>query len=189
MIWGAVSAGRLVKVAPPAVTVTMTGTSPAPASEAGSVTVIWSKPGVFDRLMRMGLVAGSAVPVMSVVPMRTVTAAGAVTPRTPVSMMSSCVGAVSVSAEEQSPVAPEPAGRVVVTANGSPGGATHGFVTLSTAARPPGPFVEVKMSGCAALSATDVRMSAPLLKMATGSAGEGASPCGTTKLIWFGATK
>src|SRR5215204_1268531 len=168
----------------------MTGTSPAPASEAGSVTVIWSKPGVFDGLILMGLVAGSAVPVMSVVPMRTVTAGGAVTPRTPVSMMSNCVGTVSVCAEVQSPVVPEPAGLVVVTANGSPGGAMHGLVTLSTAARPPAPFVEVKMSGCAGLSSTDVRMSAPLLKMLT-AAGvvEEASAGGTTKLIWLGETK
>src|SRR5829696_2203271 len=145
---GAVSAGRLVNGPPAAVTVMMTGTSPAPASEGGSVTVIWSKPGVFDGPILMGDVLGSAVPMMSVVPMRTVTLAGAVTPRTPVTRNITCVATVSGCADVQSPVVPEPAGLVVITGNGSPGGAMHGLVTLSAAARPPGPFVEVKMSGC-----------------------------------------
>src|ERR1043166_8630818 len=127
---GAVSAGRLVKVPPLVVTETTTGTSPAPASVAGSSTMIWSKPVVCD-----------------------------------------------------------PFGTVVVTVNGSPEGATQGLVTLRTAARPPGPFVEVKMSGCAGFSCTEVRMTAPLLKMTTGCVAEAASAGGTTKLIWFGATK
>src|SRR5215207_6427432 len=183
---GAVSAGRLVNVPAVDATVMMTGTSPAPASEAGSVTVIWSKPGVFDGPMAMGLVAGSAVPTMSVVPMRTVTVAGAVTPRTPVTMKSSRVATVSVVVAVQTP----PVGLVEVTVNGSPVPETQLFVTLSAAARPPGPFVEVKMSGCAEFRTSDVRMSAPLLKMTTGAAvAEAASPGGTTKLIWFGATK
>src|SRR5215210_8977728 len=113
---GAVSAGRLVNVPAVAVTVTMTGTSPAPASEAGSVTVIWSNPGVFDGPILIGDVVVSAVPVMSVVPMRTVMLAGTVTPRTPVNMNVNCVATVSICAEVQSPVVPEPAGLVVVTA-------------------------------------------------------------------------
>src|SRR5205085_970547 len=120
---------------------------------------------------------------MSVVPMRTVTLLAVVTPRTPVNIMSSCVATVSVCAEEQSPLA-EPTGLVVVTEKGSPGGATHGFVTLSTAARPPAPFDEVNMSGCAGLIKTEVRMTAPLLKIVTGSAVVlDASPRGTTKFI------
>src|ERR1043165_5807279 len=126
---GAVSAGRLVKVPAAVTTVTMTGTSPAPASDEGSVTLIWSKPGVFDGPIVTGLSA-AAVPTMSVVPILTVTPAGLVTPRTPVSIISSCVGTVSVCAEEQSPLA-DPTGLVVVTEKGSPGGATQGFVTLS----------------------------------------------------------
>src|SRR5215212_3661236 len=144
---GAVSAGRLVNVPPVATTVTMTGTSPAPASDAGSVTLIWSKPGVFEGPTVTGLSA-AAVPTMSVVPMRTVTPLALVNPRTPVSIINNCVATVSVCAEVQSPPA-DPTGLIVITEKGSPGGATQGFVTLSTAARPPAPFVEVKMSGCA----------------------------------------
>ena len=41
------------------------------------------------------------------------------------------VATVSVCADVQSPVVPEPAGLVVVTGTGSPGGAMHGLVTLS----------------------------------------------------------
>src|SRR5215213_288899 len=185
---GAVSAGRLVNVPPVVTTVTMTGTSPAPASEAGSVTLIWSKPGVFEGLTVTGLSA-AAVPTMSVVPMRTVMPLAVATPRTPVSTMSNCVATVSVSAEVQSPP-PDPTGRVVVTAKGSPGGATQGFVTLSTAARPPGPFVEVKMSGCAGFRTSEVRMTAPLLNIVTGKAVvPAASPRGTTKFICPDETK
>src|SRR5215211_4999817 len=183
---GAESAGRLVNVVPPEVTVMMTGTSPAPASEAGSVTVIWSKPGVFDGPTAMGLVAGSAVPTMSVVPMRTVTVAGEVTPRTPVTMKSRRVATVSVVVAVQTP----PVGLEEVTANGSPAPETQLFVTLSAAARPPGPFVEVKMSGCAMFRSSDVRVSVPLLKTTTGAAVvEPARPGGTTKVSWPGETK
>ncbi len=64
---GAESAGRLL--VPP--TVTMTGESPAPASEAGSSTTIWSKPGVSDGPTEM-----MAAPVRSVSLMRTVTRRG-----------------------------------------------------------------------------------------------------------------
>ena len=87
---GAVSAGRLVNV-PPVVTVTMTGTSPAPASEAGSVTMIWSKPGVCDGPTETMAVAGQVVAPMSDRAVRTVGVRRG-EPRTPVSMMSSCVG-------------------------------------------------------------------------------------------------
>src|SRR5919199_1197082 len=121
---GAESAGRLD---PPFVTETTTGTSPAPASDAGSSTMIWSKPGVSEGPTAcIGPLTGSAVPVIVVV---------------------------------QLPVVCEPFGIVVVTANGSPEGATQGLVTFRTAARPPGPVVEVKISGCDALRSTDERMS------------------------------
>src|SRR5437764_287242 len=116
---GAESAGRLVNVAPPTVALTMTGTSPAPASEAGSSTMIWSKPGVSDGPVEM-----MDAPDRVVVPIITVTVA--VCPpggRRPVTMMSSRVGTVSVSVEVQTPVVPESFGLVVVTANGSPVGA------------------------------------------------------------------
>src|SRR5688500_7908113 len=128
---------------------------------------------------------------MSVVPMRTVMVFDddGTKLRSPVTRNMTCVGTVSVCAEVQSPPA-EPTGRVEVTANGSPGNATHGLVALSAAARPPGPFVEVKMSGWTGFRSSDVRMSAPLLKMTTGAAvAVELSPGGTTKLIWFGATK
>src|ERR1044072_1141522 len=185
---GAVSDGRLVNV--PALvftTVMTTGTSPAPASVAGRVTVISSKPGGVDGPIVIGLVAGSAVEMMSVVPMRTVMVAFDVAMlRTPVTMKSSFVATVSVVATVQSPFV----GLDEVTANGSPVPSTHGFVTLSAAARPPGPFVEVKMSGCAKSKTSDVRMSAPLLLMTTGAAvAEVLSPFGTTKLIRPGETK
>src|ERR1044071_8671265 len=121
---GAVSAGRLVNVPVLVTTVTMTGTSPAPASEAGSVTLIWSKPGVFEGLTVTGLSA-AAVPTMSVVPILTVTPAALVTLRTPVSIINNCVGTVSVSAELQSPL-PDPTGLSVVTEKGSHGGAMQG---------------------------------------------------------------
>src|ERR1044071_3329715 len=114
---GAVSAGRLVNVAPLLTTVMMTGTSPAPASEAGSVTVTWSKPGVFDTLTVMGLVAASVVPTMSGVAMRT-GVVDAFKPRTPGTMKESLVATDSVVVTVQTP----PVGRVVVTANGSPVG-------------------------------------------------------------------
>src|SRR5437763_5222521 len=183
---GAVSAGRLLNVALPTVALTMTGTLPAPASEAGSSTMIWSKPGVSDGPVEM-----MDAPDKVVVPIVTVTVA--VCPeggRRPVTMMSRRVGAVSVSVEVQLPVVPESFGLVVVTANGSPVGAMQGFVTFRTAARPPGPFVEVKMSGSTGLMRTDVRMRAPMLKTVTGCAVEVlASPTGTTKLIWFAETK
>src|SRR2546423_15120171 len=67
---GAVSAGRLLNVAPLTVALTMTGTSPAPASEAGSSTMIWSKPGVSD-----GPVERTEVVARVVLPIVTVTAA------------------------------------------------------------------------------------------------------------------
>src|SRR5436309_1723562 len=92
---GAESAGRLVNVAPPTVALTTTGTSPAPASDEGSSTMIWSKPGVSDGPVEMTLKA-----VVVVLP--TVTVTVAVCPgggRRPVNMMSRRVGAVSVSVE------------------------------------------------------------------------------------------
>src|SRR5947209_3887031 len=183
---GALSAGRLVNVAPPTVALTTMGTSPAPASDEGSSTMIWSKPGVSDGPVEMTVKA-----VVVVLP--TVTVTVAVCPgggRRPVNMMSRRVGAVSVSVEVQTPVVPESFGLVVVTANGSPVGAMQGFVTFRTAARPPGPFVEVKMSGSTGLMRTDVRVRAPLLKTATGCAVVASvRPTGTTKLIWFAETK
>src|SRR5579885_140258 len=177
---GAELAGRLVKVAEPTVALMTTGTSPAPASEAGSSTSSWSKPGVSDGRKPM-----IDVPLRVVVPIVTVTLA--VEPdggRSPVTMMSRCVGAVSVVAAVQLPVRPEPVGLVVVTEKGSPVGATQGFVTFKTAARPPGPFVEVKMSGSTGFSSSDVLTSEPLLKTTTGcTVEELARPGGTPKLI------
>src|SRR5205085_7510299 len=182
---GAVSAGRLLNVALPTVALTTMGTSPAPASEAGSSTMIWSKPGVSDGPVEM-----MDAPDKVVLPIVTVTVAVAESGRRPVNMMSRRVGTVSVSVEVQTPVVPESFGLVVVTLNGSPVGAMQGFVTFRTAARPPGPFVEVKVSGSTGLTRTDVRMRAPLLKTVTGCAVDVlASPTGTTKLIWFAETK
>src|SRR5947209_20059438 len=161
---GAESAGRDANVAPPTVALTMTGTSPAPASDAGNSTITWSKPGVSEGPTEM-----IDVPLKTVVPIVTDTVGTCPDGgRRPVTMISRCVGAVSVVVAVQTPVAPEPVGLVVVTANGSPVGAMQGFVTFRTAARPPGPFVEVKMSGSTGFSRSDVRMSAPLLNMAAG---------------------
>src|SRR2546423_10604331 len=137
---GAESAGRLVKVPELVVTETTTGTSPAPASDAGSSTTIWSKPGVSDRPTKCtGPATASAVPAMVVVPMVTETLLVVVTPRMPVSMIIRRVGTVSVSAVAQLPGVCEPFGTVVVTLNGSPGSATQGVVTVRAAARPPRP--------------------------------------------------
>src|SRR2546423_9733364 len=175
---GAESAGRLLNVAPPTVALTTVGTSPAPASEAGSSTMIWSKPGVSDGPVEM-----MDAPDKVVLPIVTVTVAVAESGRRPVNMMSRRVGTVSVSVEVQTPVVPESFGLVVVTLKGSPVGAMQGFVTFRTAARPPGPFVEVKMSGSTGLSKTDVRMTEPLLKLLTvAGVEEFARPVGTTKL-------
>src|SRR5918911_3397143 len=111
---GAVAAGRLVKVAPATVALTTTGTSPAPASEAGSSTITWSKPGVSDGPVEM-----IAAPDKVVLPIVTVTSADCPEGgRRPVNMMSRRVGTVSVSVEVQSPVVPEFFGLVVVTLKG-----------------------------------------------------------------------
>ena len=75
---GAVAAGRLWKDPVPGEIVTTMGTSPAPASDAGRVTSIRSKPGISG----FGPMKVTA-PVMSVAPIVTITEAG-VDPRTPV---------------------------------------------------------------------------------------------------------
>jgi hypothetical protein len=127
-------------------------------------------------------------PVMSTVPMRTVTCVGW-TLRMPVTMNINSVGTVSL-APVQPPFTFEPAGRVDFLGKGSPGALTHGFVTLSAAARPPAPFVDVKMSGCDGWRSSVVLMIVPLLWMTTRyGVAEAARPVGTTKLIWFGATE
>ena len=57
---------------------------------------------------------------------------------------------------------------MVVTVNGS--GVpiiVSGLVTFVAAARPPAPFVEVTMSGCAATTRIKLRISVPLLLMTT----------------------
>ena len=67
---GAESAGRLVNVPEPTVALTTTGTSPAPASDAGNSTSSWSKPGVSDGRKPM-----IEAPLKVVVPIVTVTVA------------------------------------------------------------------------------------------------------------------
>ena len=87
MICGAVSAGLLEKVAPALVTVTIMGTSPAPAKDAGSLKLIRSHPGIAG----FGMTATIESPVMSVVP--TVTFTSLITALlTPVKLTSSTVG-------------------------------------------------------------------------------------------------
>src|ERR1700741_5548239 len=126
---GAVSAGRLTVVSPVLVNVTCTGTSPAPASEAGRVKLIRSQPGIFV----LALTDKIAAPEIAVVPTVTVISPG-VAPLTPVTDNSITVATVL------------PAPSVEVTLNGSPDGIS-GLVTLLAIARPPGPFASVKMSG------------------------------------------
>ena len=130
---GAVSAGLLTKVAFALVMVTIIGTSPAPASVAGKVKRIMSKPGA----SRFGLTSRIPAPMMSVVPVavtiETFTSA-AVALLTPVRFISNTVGTRL----------PLPSGDI--TLKGSAVG-DMGFVTFRTAARPPASIVEVKMSG------------------------------------------
>src|SRR5436309_4834242 len=60
---------------------------------------------------------------------------------------------------------------LVVTLNGSPMQVVlgvFGLVTLQTLARPPAPFVLVKMSGCALTITSTPRITVPLLLMTIG---------------------
>src|ERR1041384_5384117 len=90
-----------------------------------------SKPGISG----FGRTASIEAPVMAVVPTVTVTSAGAAN-RIPVTLSSIKVGTVA------------PVASVDVTLNGS-GVRVLGSVTFKATARPPGPLVVVKMSGCA----------------------------------------
>jgi hypothetical protein len=129
VIRGAVSAGRLEVVTPFLLTVTTTGTSPAPAKEAGSWKLIMSNPGMSG----LGRTERIAVPVIAVVPTVTVTSL-VVALRTPVTVSSITVGTVA------------PPASVDVTLKGSAVRA-FGSVTLKAIARPfASPLVE-KMSG------------------------------------------
>src|SRR5581483_6885811 len=69
----------------------------------------------------------------------------------------------------------------VVTVNGSAVQAAE-LVALHTTALPPGPFVLVKMSGCAATIVSGPRITVPLLLMTIGKL-PGPKPIGTTNLI------
>src|SRR5687767_2023488 len=136
VICGAVAAGLLTKVPPPFVTVTIIGTSPAPAKEAGSLNWITSQPGI----SRFGLTSTIESPVISVVPVAVtieIFTSAAATFLMPVRLTSSTVATVLPLPSDD------------VTLNGS-GVRDIGLVTLTTAARPPASLVVVKISGCAA---------------------------------------
>ena len=166
---GAVSAGRLTAVKPDLVNETCTGTSPAPANDAGKVKLIMSQPGIFG----FGLTTRIALPEMAVVPIVTVISVGTAD-LTPVTFNSRTVATlVLVSSSD-------------VTLKGSIARAL--FVTLNTAARPPGPFVDVKMSGCPGTTCTKPRCSvsvfAPASRMLIATvATPPGKPIGITKLI------
>jgi len=136
---GAVAAGRLTVVMPVLENCTWTGTSPAPAKDAGKVKFMMSNPGIsgFGRTARI------EVPEIAVVPTVTVISA-VVARRTPVTLSSITVGTVALLAS------------VDVTVNGS-GVRALGLVTLKAIARPPASFVVVKMSGCATMICTNPR--------------------------------
>ena len=145
------------------VSVTITGTSPAPANEAGSVMVIKSSPNMLTFLLTVD-------EVIAVVPRVTDTSLG-MAPRTPVKWISSTVGTwVPVLSAE-------------VTLKGS---ITHPetavLVTLQMIARPPAACVVEKMSGCAATIFRVPRITVPLL-LITNVATPADKPIGTTKSI------
>ena len=127
---GAVVSDLLVVVALLAlVNVTTIGTSPAPASEAGSVMLIMSKPGIsgFESFSTI------ASPVIAVVPIVTVSSDFSAS-LTPVTLNSTTVGTVF------------PLASVDVMLNGG-GSRRLGFVTFTAIALPPASPVEEKMSG------------------------------------------
>src|SRR6266404_155325 len=142
--------------------VTTTGTSPAPANEAGSVMVIKSSPNMLTFLVTVEAV-------MAVVPIVTDTSLG-MPLRTPVKWISSTVGTCA------------PAVLVVVTLNGSVMQPDPTLVTLQTTARPPGPRGIVNTSGCAATTFRVPRITVPLL-LITNVATPVDKPIGTTKSI------
>ena len=74
-----------------------------------------------------------------------------------------------------------------VILNGS-GVHTVGLVALHTTALPPGPFVVVKISGCAATMVTAPRNTVPLLLIAMGKTPDGSAR-GTTNWIWVELTE
>lgn len=127
---GAVEAGLLLTETTFLLTVTITGTSPAPASEAGSLKLMMSKPGasLFDPTNVI------SPPVIVVVPTVTVTSAVTIG-LTPVTDSSITVATLLPLASGD------------VTLNGS-GVRAAGLVTLNAIARPPSSFVVVKISGC-----------------------------------------
>src|SRR5256714_9045149 len=142
VICGAVVLSRLE--APP--TVITIGRSPTSTVE-GNVKVTRSVPGKSEVVLLPAVV-------ITVVPIVAVIAAAALL-RTPVietrKMVAACV----------------PVPSFVVTVNGS-GVQTAGLVALHTTALPPGPFVLVKMSGCAPTMVSAPRITVPLLLMAIG---------------------
>ena len=128
-IVGAVAVDLLVVVACPVlVNVTTTGTSPAPARDAGKVKFTTSKPGILSRDLTR------TIPVVLMLVVPTVTVISEVrAPRTPVKVNSTTVGTVLVPSLD-------------VTLNGG-SRRCFGLVTLTARALPPGPFAVVKMSG------------------------------------------
>src|SRR5882724_358008 len=160
VILGDVAVPLLEKVpAPLGAAVTTTGTSPAPASEAGSVMVIKSSP------KKLGL-GRTLAAVIAVVPIVTVTAEAG-TFLSPVAWISRTVGTCVPAL-------------AVVTLNGSIMQPDPTLVTLQTTARPPGPRVVVNMSGCEATICTKPRKTVPLL-LTTTVATPVRVPMGTTK--------
>ena len=141
------------------------GTSPV-LTVAGKMKVNRSVPGKSE--------AALVLPLITVVPTVALIAAGALL-RTPVSETRNTVGTRF----------PVPSSEVIL--NGS-GVHTVGLVALHTAARPPGPFVLVKISGCDATMVTAPRNTVPLLLMAIGKIPAGSAR-GTTNLIWVELTE
>src|SRR4030095_8266462 len=135
-MWGALEAGLLVTVSPLLITVTTTGTSPAPASEAGSLKFMMSMPGA----SLFGPTKTISAPVIAVVPTVTVTSAGR-TDLTPVTDSSITVATLL------------PLASGVVTLNGS-GVLPMVFTAM---ARPSASFVVEKISGCDTTMGTNPR--------------------------------
>ena len=173
-MWGALEAGLLVTVTLLLLTVTTIGTSPAPASEAGSLKFMMSEPG--NSLF--GPTKTISAPVIAVVPTVTVTSAGR-TDLTPVTDSSITVATVLPLASGD------------VTLNGS-GVLLPGLVTFMAMARPSASFVDEKISGCDTTRGTNPRkivsLPAPASKILTVTLPTpSASEIGTTKLICFEA--
>src|ERR1041385_7470123 len=127
----------------------------------GKVNVTRSVPGKSEAVL--------LVEFTTVEPMVAVIAPGKIV-RTPVSETRNTVAACV------------PLPSFVVTVNGSAVQAA-GFVALHTTARPPGPLVLVKISGCPATVSNAPRNTTPLLLIVSGKVPPTVNPGGNTNLI------